>query len=335
MKYCLQYLRVSVYLSVVLIVLSASSGYAQEDVGSYPSHPITLITPLPPGSTADLEYRLIAREAEKFLGQPIVVLNKPGGGTTIGVAALAASKPDGYTIGFTTPSGMFVAPFVQKLPYHPVRDFQQIMQHCEANFAIVVKADSPFKTFKDLVTSARQNPRKLTYGTTGAYSIANLTMSMIARKDGIQVTHIPFKGGPETQAAILGGHVNFGVSDFNYPLLQSGQIRLLALLGEKRRPEYPEIPLLKDLGYDSPDVPPPSIYHNIAGPQGIPEPIVRKLEDAFTRATGEPAFLKGLQDMRLPLVYRNSKEMSEYMARTYAFYEKLLGSESSRQLFTK
>jgi tripartite-type tricarboxylate transporter receptor subunit TctC len=335
MSYRSHWFKVVVLLSMVMIAFFIKSGFAQEEAARYPSHPISLIVPLPPGSSADLEFRLIAREAEKFLGQPVVVVNKPGGGTTIGVAALAASKPDGYTIGFTTPTSLLVAPFVEKLPYQPTRDFQHFMQHSEANFGIVVKADSPFKTFRDLVASARQNPRKLTYGTTGAYSIANLTMSLIARKEGVHVTHIPFKGGPETQAAILGGHVDFGVSDFNYPLLEAGQIRLLALLGEKRRTEYPQVPLLKDLGYDSPDVPPPSIFHNIAGPRGIPEAIAGKIEDAFTRATREPAFLKGLQDMRLPVVYRNGKELTDYMSRAFSFYEKLLSSESSRQLFSK
>jgi tripartite-type tricarboxylate transporter receptor subunit TctC len=335
-KYGLKWLNVTILLvSVVLIAICMGPGYAEEEAAKYPSHPITMIVPLPPGSTADLEFRLISREAEKFLGQPVVMVNKPGAGTTIGVAALAVSKPDGYTIGFTPPTAMLVAPFVEKLPYEPLRDFQQIMQHAEANFGIIVRGDSPFKTFKDLIASARQNPKKLTYGTTGAYSIAHLTMALIAKKDDIQVTHIPFKGGPETQAAILGGHVDFGVSDFNYPLLESGQIRLLALLGEKRRAEYPHVPLLKDLGYDSPDVPPPSIYHNIAGPRGIPEAIATKIEDAFTRATKEPAFLKGMQDMRLPVVYRNSKELTEYMTRVFSFYEKVLGTESSRQLFAK
>ena len=327
--------RLMITLSLAFVFPFAELGYPQVETVKYPIHPITFIVPLPAGSTADLENRLVAKEAEKFLGQSIIIVNKPGGGTTIGVAAIAVSKPDGYTIGFTTPTAMLVAPFVEKLPYHPLKDLQQIMQHSEANFGIIVKADSPFKSFKELLAFARQNPKKLTYGTTGAYSIANLTMTLVAKKEGIQVTHIPFRGGPETQAALLGGHINFGVSDFNYPLIEAGQIRLLALLGEKRRPEYPDTPILKDLGYDSPDVPPPSIYHNVAGPKGMDDNIVKKLEEAFTKATKEPAFIKGLQEIRLPIVYRNSQALSEYMAQAFEFYEKLLSSEDSRKLFLK
>lgn len=312
---------------VFLIALSfffVESSYCAEDPTKFPTRPITFISAFPPGSTADHTARFISKAAEKFLGQPVVVINKPGAGSTIGTAAIAAAKPDGYTIGHTAPAPLLIYPFVEKLPYHPLKDFQQIMQYSESTFAVSVRADSPFKTFKDIVVYARENPKKLTYATNGPYSLAHITMLQVAKKEGIQFNHMPAKGGPEIQAALLGGHINFGVGDFGYSLLEAGQIRLLALLGENTRPEYPGTPTLRDLGYDRPEIPPLSAFQSVAGPKGMPEEIVKKLEQAFTQAIKEPSFIKGLKDIRFPVVYRNSKEMAEYIADYYEFYGKIL-----------
>lgn len=312
------------FLLIVFSFSFAGYSYCAEDPTKFPTHPITFICAFPPGSTADLTARLISKTAEKFLGQPVVVVNKPGAGSTIGTAAIAAAKPDGYTIGYTAPAPMLISPYVEKLPYHPLKDFQQIIQYSEATFAVTVRADSPFKTFKDIAAFARENPKKLIYAINGPYSLAHITMLQVAKKEGIQFNHMPVKGGPEIQAALLGGHINFGAGDFNYSLLEAGQIRLLALLGENRRPEYPGVPTLKDLGYDRPEIPPLSVFQNIAGPKGIPEEIVKKLEQAFTQAIKEPSFVKGLKDLRFPVVYRNSKETAEYIADYYEFYGEIL-----------
>ena len=315
---------ITCFLCVVFVLLLGQPGYAQEKTPKFPIRPMSFICPFVAGSTADMTARLISKNAEKFLGQPIVVVNKTGGSGTLGIAAIASAKSDGYTFGYTSPSGMLVSPFVEKLPYHPLKDFQQIIQYSEATFAIYVKGNSPFKDFKELVAYARQNPNKLTYATSGALSIVHITMVQVAKKEDLKFRHLPFKGGPEIQAALLGGHVDFGVGDFNYSLFEVGEIKLLALLGESRRAEYPQIPTLKDLGYDRPDVPPAPIYQNVAGPNDIPQEVVKKLEEAFTLGTKEPAFINGLKEIRFPVVYRNSKDMTDYMANYYEFYRKML-----------
>jgi tripartite-type tricarboxylate transporter receptor subunit TctC len=314
-------IKLAFFLCLVLIFSAVQSGYAQEaDVAKYPSRPVTLIVAFSPGGTVDLGFRLIAREAEKYLKQPIVVLNKAGGGGSIGVAAVASAKPDGYTVGQTPGQTVFVMPFLEKLPYNPARDLTYIMQFAEATFAIIVKGDSPFKSFNDLIVYARQNPKKLTYGTNAPTGIANLITEQIARKEKVQLVHIPFKGSPEAQAALLGDHIAFTAGEFNYSLVESGQIRVLALFSEKPRADYPQTPTLKDLGYDIPC----PVFHTICGPKGIPDGIVKKLEDAFTKATREPAFIKGTQELRIPIVYRNSKELTEYVARNYEAFGKLI-----------
>lgn len=314
-------IKPTILLGLVLFLSFAAVGYPQEsDVAKYPSRPVTLIVAFSPGGTVDLGFRLLAKEAEKYLKQPIVVLNKAGGGGSIGVAAVASAKPDGYTVGQTPGQTVFVMPFLEKLPFDPVRDLTYIMQFAEATFAIIVKGDSPFKRFGDLIQYARQNPKKLTYGTNAPTGIANLITEQIAKKEKVQLTHIPFKGSPEAQAALLGGHIAFTAGEFNYSLVESGEIRVLALFSEKPRADYPQIPTLKELGYDIPC----PVFHTIAGPKGIPDGIVKKLEDAFTRATKEPAFIKGTQELRIPIVYRNSKELTEYVGRNYEAFGKLI-----------
>jgi len=301
--------------------LTASGFSQEEEVAKFPSRALTYIQPFVAGTPADLAMRLISKEAEKFLGQPVVVLNKPGAAGTIGVAAVATAKPDGYTIGNTPHSPMFVVPHLEKVPYHPVKDFRMIMQFAAYNMAVGVKADSPFKSFKDLIEFARQNPKKLTYGTTGTNSMQFIIMEQIAKREKIQLTHIPFKGTAEALAALLGGHVLFATGDFIYSLIEAGQIRLLLLLREEKAAEYPETPILKDFGYDLP-VP---TFICVAGPRGIPDGIVRKIEDSFTRAMKAPAFIKGMrEEFRLPIVYRGSKDLGEYVAHNYEFYGKIL-----------
>ena len=144
---------------VFLILFAPISGFPQEEeIAKFPTRTITYIQPYTAGVTADLAIRLISKEAEKFLGQPIVVLNKPGGAGSIGVAAIASSKPDGYTIGNSPHSTVFTVPLLEKVPYHPIKDLRMIMQYAGFNMGVVVKNDAPFKSFKDLITFARQNP---------------------------------------------------------------------------------------------------------------------------------------------------------------------------------
>ena len=311
--------RVIFFFSMAFI-FTPMTGHAQDEVSKFPTRPVTYIQPFPAGVPADLAMRLISKEAEKFLGQPIVVVNKPGAVGTIGVAAVATANPDGYTIGNTPHSPMFVVPHLEKLPYHPARDFKMIMQFAAFNMGIIVKSDSAFKSFKDLINFARQNPKKLTYGTAGTNSMQFIIMEQIAKREKVQITHIPFKATNEAQTALLGGHILFAAGDFNFSLVEAGQVRLLLLFREERAAEYPDTPIVKDMGYDFP-IP---TFICAAGPKGLPDGIVKKLEDAFTRATKEPAFAKGMKDLRLPIVYRNSRDLNTYVTHNYETYGRML-----------
>ena len=312
---------ISVFVCFVVVMFLAGIGYPQDaEVAKFPSRPITYINPTAAGNPTSVAIRLISQEAQKFLGQPVVELNKPGGGLSIGIGALASAKPDGYTVGYAGHTGMFVTPFVEKVSYHPIRDLSPLIQWGGFNFGIGVKGDAPFKTFQDLINYARQNPKKVTYGTNGATSMQHIVVEQIARKEKVELTHIPFSGTAEYQSAVLGGHVQFGVGDFTASLLESGQVRYLLLLKEEHSAEYPKVPILKDLGYD---IPCPMTL-NVFAPKGLPAGISKKLEDAFTQATKEPGFINGMKKLNIPIVYHNSKEMEDYMARNYELYKKFL-----------
>jgi tripartite-type tricarboxylate transporter receptor subunit TctC len=307
-------------LAVALISASAEPAYAQEDIARFPTRPITFIVGVPAGGPTDLACRLISKQAEKYLKQPVVILNKPGGGLTISMAAIAAAKPDGYTIGFTGGNAFFIIPLLEKVPYDPLKDFRMVLQFGGFNFGVFVKPDSPFQTFKEVIAYARQNPKKVTYGTSGQNSASNVAMEMIARQERIQFTHVPFKGTPEVQTALLGGHVLLGAGDFNYSLVEAKQMRLLILLKEERSAEYPDVPVMKDLGYDFPF---PLIFA-VACPAGTPDAIVRKIDDAYAKAMKEPEFMAGMKELRLPVMYRSGKDMEDYIPKNHAYFKKYL-----------
>lgn len=309
------------FLSLSIAFTTVVSGHAQDKaLDAYPTRPINFIVPMPPGTGADLACRMFAKEVKKFLGQPLVVLNKPGATQTIAAAAVASAKPDGYTIGYASQLGLFFGPLLETVPYHPVKDLRMIVQVGSTNVAVTVKGDSSFKRFEDVIAFARQNPKKLIYGTTGSGSLSHLAMGMIGKKEKVELIHIPFKGAPETQAALLGGHILVGTGDFNYSLVESGQIRILLLIAENHSTDYPHIPIMKDLGYD---VPAPIIM-SIICPRGIHDKIARKLEEAFTKMIKGPDFIKGMKELRYTIVYRDSRQVSEYVARNYEAVAEML-----------
>ncbi len=307
------------FLSTALILLFTGVGQTEEDASKYPSKPITYVCPVPPGTGTDLSIRLIAKELEKVLGQSVVVVNKPGAALTIGTAFVASAKPDGYTIGFSGGPPLFFTPLLEKVPYHPIKDLRMVAQYGGFNFGVIVKGDSPFKSFKDLMDYARQNPKKLTYGTTGANSMPHITMERIAKQENVQITHIPFKGTPESQTALLGGHILAAAGDFGVTLVDSGETRVVMLLKEEKSLEYPQVPIMRDLGYH---LPYPMIISVITA-KAVPDAIVKKLDDAFAKAMKEPAFISGMKELRLPVMYRSGKELDAYVARNYDYYSKL------------
>ena len=268
------------------VTLFAAAAAAQE----YPNRPITLIVPWPAGGPTDVTMRAIAEVASKHIGQPITIDNKAGGAGTVGPATMAASaKPDGYTLA-QMPITVYRLPLMQKTTWK-ADDFTYIIHLTGYVFAAFANADTPFKKWEDVITYAKANPGKVTYGSTGTGSSLHLGMEMLAEKSGVKFTHVPFKGAAEVNAAIAGGHVMVGASGTSVkPIVDAGRARFLNVWTAKRVSFLPEIPTLQDLGYpyviDSP--------WGVAGPKGMDPKVTAKIHDAFKKALEDPAVIQTL-----------------------------------------
>jgi tripartite-type tricarboxylate transporter receptor subunit TctC len=298
--------------------------FAQE---KYPSKPVNLIVGYPAGGTTDLSARTLASAAGKTLGQPVVILNKPGGASSVAVAFLKNEKPDGYTIGIL-PSGAVLSQHMRKVPYDSAKDFTPIMQYAVFLYALVVRADSPWKTYKEFLEYAKANPGKIRYGTGGSGTPQHLVMERLAMKEKIKWTHIPFQGGGPAVTALLGGHLEAcpGTSEWR-PHVEAGSLRLLAAFGEKRMMDFPNVPTLLDLGYD---IIAPSLLC-IVGPQGVPPQIVETLHGAFKKAMEDPGFIHVCKQGDLPLIHRGPEDLAKHLVQMNEEVEGLIQSLGLRE----
>jgi len=275
----------------------------------YPTKPINFIIGYPAGGSTDICARPLVTAASKILGQPIVVVNKPGGGSAVGVASLKNEKPDGYTIG-VLPSGAVLSQHMRKVPYDSASDFTPIIQYAVYLYGLVVQSDSPWKTFKEFIEYAKANPGKIRYSTAGPGTPQHLVMERLALKEKIKWTHIPFDGGTPAISALLGGHVEASSQTTEWKkYVETGRLRLLAVYGEKRMTDFPTVPTLLELGYD---ITAPSLIC-IVGPKGLSPNLVEVLHKAFKEAMEDPDFIKLGHELDQPVIYRGPKDLAKHL----------------------
>lgn len=287
---------------------------AQAQAGNFPSRPIKLICPWPAGGASDIVMRALAESAGKVLGQQVVIENKPGASGMLGPNELVKAAPDGYTLSQLT-IGVARLPHMQKMQFDPLKDFSFIACLTGYTFGIVVKADSPFKTVKDLVDFAKANPGKFSYGSTGNGTTPHLAVEEFASKAGIQLNHVPFKGSSDGLQALLGGHINAHSDATGWaPHVDAGTMRLLATYGSKRTKRWPNVPTLNELGYDTVSDSP----FGIGGPKGMDPAVVRKLQDAFKKTLEDPAVLAAFDKYDQPVIYMDSAQYTQFIRETFA-----------------
>jgi len=296
-------------LGLVAVLLFALSAQAQQ----FPSKPVTLIVPWPAGGSSDIYFRKLGEVTARHLGQPLVIENKPGGSGMNGSTTMAkTAKPDGYTISQLVITA-FRMPHMQKVDWDPINDFTYIIGLAGYTFGIVVKSDSPFKTFNDLIAYARANPGKLSYATPGTGTSLHLAMEEIAAKAGVQFLHVPFKGYGDGAIALMGGHVMVQVDSTGWAKqVDSGAQRLLATLGE-RRTRW-NAPTVKELGVDTVSNSP----YGLVGPKGMPREVVKVLHDAFKKSLEDPEYLKLLATLDQPAWYKSGDEYARWAVETLA-----------------
>lgn len=238
----------------------------------------------------------------------------------MGVALVAAKPGDGYTIGIIT-SSPTMAFHMGKLNFHPLNDLTPIMSWGNYLFGITVRADSQFKTMQELMQYVKQNPEKLSYGSPGVGTPPHLAMEELSMVANVKFTHIPAKGIAENNTALLGGHVDL-VSDSSgwAPLVDAGKFRLLAIWSERRCERYPQVPTMKEIGYDVVA----RSHLGVIGPKGIPKPIVSKLHDAFRKAMDEPEFKDIMKKLDMSHYYLDTEAYAKYMKNDFENIEKLV-----------
>ena len=288
---------------IVLLALFETAARAE-----YPEKTITIYCCFSPGGTVDTSTRALTPSAEKTLGQNIVIVTKDGGSGTVGLALLAGEKPDGYTLATGTSTGIMRIPLVRKMTYVPLSSFTFVYGYSGAVSGLLVRNDSPFKTFKDMVEYARQNPGKVTYSSTGAGSPMHLIMELIGMKEKINWVHVPYKGTAPAEIAALGGHVD-AVSAGDMSKALSGQMRALLMHTKDRYDKLPDVPTTLELGYD---------YYNdtvfsVFGPPGMDPAVVKKLEDAFAKAQETPAWAQWLEQTGQVTVKMRSTEYTKFL----------------------
>src|SRR5512145_2310426 len=288
-------------------LLLAAAAHAQQ----FPSKPVTLIVPWPAGGSTDIYFRKLGEITTRHLCQPLVIENRPGGSGMNGPATMAkTARPDGYTISQLAITA-FRVPHMQKVDWDPITDFTYIVGLAGYTFGIVVKADSPFKTFQDLLAYARANPGKLSYATPGTGTSLHLAMEEIAAKAGVQFLHVPFKGYGDGAIALMGGHVMVQVDSTGWAKqVDAGAQRLLATLGDKRTRWG--APTVKELGVDTVSASP----FGLVGPKGMPPQVVKTLHDAFKRSLDDPDYLKLLAQLDQPAWYQSSEDYAKWAAET-------------------
>ena len=263
--------------ALALGVASPRFAFAQ----TYPSRPVMLASTFAAGSSQDLLVRAIAGIVAAELKQPVVVDNKPGAGGGLAMSHTAAQKPDGYALNVAASAGLANLPLMQKLTFDPANDFDYIMQMVSFPIGVVVKAESPFKSWSDLVAYAKANPGKITYGTTGQNSMANLGMQRLQRLAGITLTHVPHKGAMEVIPAVLGDHVMVMVSGVEWkPQVEAGRMRLLMMWTDKRLPAFADAPTAREIGYPFEL----DVSFGLLAPKGLPPDVAAQVHGAFKAA---------------------------------------------------
>ena len=281
----------------------------------YPNRPVTVVVPTGPSVSGDLLMRAYAEIAGKQLGQSIIIENKPGGSGALAAAWVASNaKPDGYTLlNKTLP--MYRVPIMQKTTYDPVKDFTPIILLGGYTLGVVVKGDSPFKSWKDILDYAKANPGRFTYTTVGPHTTNAIAMETMARQSGVQFTHIPGKGGGEGIAAVLGGHVMCMVESPAWSsLVATGELRLIMLLNSERSKKWPDVPALPELGYNyNFDAP-----YSVVGPKGLDPAIVKKVHDAFKVAYDDPKVIEAYDKFDFVRRYMSTEDYEKFTPTVFA-----------------
>jgi tripartite-type tricarboxylate transporter receptor subunit TctC len=306
-------------LGIALVALVLSGAASAQ---TYPTRPVKVIVPYPPGDAADILSRLIGPKVAERLGQQMIVENRPGASGQIGLEALKNSSADGYTIGVGQGGNLVVAPHTyKKLPYDPLKDFTPVAVLATNYLAVVANPSVPFKTAAEMVAWAKANPGKLTLATNGEGGFPHLAFENLAVMGGFTFQHIPYKGATQIVTDVIGGQVQLGIGAYTSlsPHVISGRVRLIAVTNPVRVPNKPELPIFADAvpGYDSRG------WFGYVAPAGTPRDVIRRLNEEINRAMKLPDVSDKMVASGLIIVTESPEFFGEVIRSDYAKYGKL------------
>jgi tripartite-type tricarboxylate transporter receptor subunit TctC len=253
-------------------------------------------------------------------GVPVVVENKPGGGTTVCAGLVASKKPDGYSLGVISEGALTASPHLQKLAYDPLKDFTFLAQYATYFGSFVVRSDSPWKTLDEFIAHAKANPG-MSYTSTGMHTRQQISAELLAQCKGLTFRHVPTKGGTDASTMLMGGHADFSTGSSQIVYVRQGVFRLLLRVNaEKRHPDFPGVPTLKEIG--CPDV--PSAGLDAIAPKGLPPAISKKLGEAIQKVSLEPAFQKVLTSFDIPYDYLDQGGLEKKIRKEYEWFKDYL-----------
>ncbi len=289
----------------------------------YPTKPIELVVPFSAGESTDVLARLVAKYAPKYFDQPLVVINKPGGGGVIGTEGVVRSKPDGYTLYVGYGSGHdLVMPHFQKLPYKTFEDLTPVCRLSVHSIAMVIRAGAPYKNFKEFVEWGKKKPQITASVSTKAGSV-DITFQALGKATGLKIVTIPFRGGAESVTAIVGGQTDIGA---NHPSEIMSHIKAKRLIPvgvalEQRDPALPDVPTFRELGYDVVTV---GSVKGVAAPKGTPQEVIKYLAERFKKVCENPEFIEEMKNIGQPVMYQGPAEFAKYLKGGFEQYGRLI-----------
>ncbi|HLS52820.1 MAG TPA: tripartite tricarboxylate transporter substrate binding protein [Tissierellaceae bacterium] len=292
------------------LVACTSDGGEEVDTSDYPSKNIEIIVAYKAGGGTDVGARILASEAEKEIGQPLVIINREGSDGELGYTQLAQAKPDGYTIGFIN-LPTFVSLTLERDTKYGIDDVEPILNHVYDSGVVVVQSSSELDTIEDFIEYAKKNPGDLTIANNGTGASNHIGAAHLAHEADIEVTHVPFGGSTDMLAALRGGHVKAAVAKISEVagLVDSGELKILASFTEERLENFPDVPTLAEKGYKI-------LFGSaraLVAPKGTPKEIIDYLHDKFKAAMESTEHMEKAKNADLPIMYMGPEELGEYI----------------------
>lgn len=303
-----------------LALLNAAAGFAQ----AYPVKPIRIVSPYPPGGSTDIVARLVGPKLGASLGQAVVIENRAGASGMIGSDVVAKAAPDGYTLLFTTPGTHTAVKFtIRNVPYDPVADFTPITAAVTQSGLILVNNSTGLRSFRELIDYAKKNPGKLSFATAGLGTSFHVTGELLKRAAGIDMEHIPYKGGVPVAQAITSGEVPVALvsNTSGVTTIKTGRVTAVAVLGDKRLREIPEVPIISEV---IANVERPGDWLGFYGPAGLPAPLLGRLHAEIVKAVNLPDVVVGLQAAGMEVLANSPEEFKGMILRDIELYRKMV-----------